>query len=91
MLDASSYSEDELLLWLVSQIPRKLFEECCSIEEKKTQTHTYADLALLLTEIALKREQDKYMDTLYNSTFKKRGGGGTQLAKDRLGMCLACD
>ena len=52
-LSPGSYGIDKLLLWLVRKIPKALWSECRATEERRTRMHTYAGLALLLTEHAL--------------------------------------
>ena len=54
-LTPGSYGADELQLWLVRKIPKALWSECRATEERRTRVHTYADLALLLTKLALDR------------------------------------
>ena len=64
-LTPGSYGADDLLLWLVTKIPKALWAECWSTEKRRTRVHTYADLALLLTELALDRQQEIHFEGIF--------------------------
>ena len=68
-LTPGSYGSEELLFWLVANIPRDLWDECRATAERKARTLTYEDLSVLLLELALEKESDQQLNAY-------RSGGG---------------
>ena len=66
-----SYSSDDLLFWLVAKLPRELWDECWSTEERKARVLSYEDLSVLLAELALEKESDQHLNAY------RPGGGGS--------------
>ena len=69
-LTPGSYGSDELLLWLVSKLPRELWDKCRSTAERKARALNYEDLSVLLLQLALEKESDKHLNA-----YRPRGGG----------------
>ena len=57
-----SYGSNELLFWLVAKLPRQLWRECRSTAEHKARALNYADLSVLLLELALEKESDQHLN-----------------------------
>ena len=70
-LTPSSYSSDDLLFWLVAELPRELWDECRSTAERKARALHYEDLCVLLLELALEKESDQHLNDY------RPGGGGS--------------
>ena len=70
-LTPGSYSSDDLLFWLVAELPRELWDECRSTAERKARALHYEDLCVLLLELALEKESDQHLNNY------RRGGGGS--------------
>ena len=70
-LTPGSYSSDELLFWLLAEIPRDVWDECRATAERKARTLTYKDLSVLLLELALEKESDQHLNAY------RPGGGGS--------------
>ena len=60
-MNVRSYGSTEPHLWLVSKIPTRTWDNCCTTSERKSRTHTYDDLVEVLIELALERENDSHM------------------------------
>ena len=60
-MNVGSYGPTERHLWLVGKIPTHTWEHCRSTSERKRRTYTYDDLADLLIELALERQNDSHM------------------------------
>ena len=73
-MNVGCYGPTEPHLWLVSKIPTRTWDDCCTTSERKSRTHTYDYLVDLLIELALERENESHMEK-----FLKRhlGRGGT--------------
>ena len=69
-LTPGSYSRDELLFWLVANLPRELWDECRSTADRKARALNYEDLSVLLLQLAL--EKDSYQEL---NTYRPGGGG----------------
>ena len=61
-LTPGSYSTDDLLFWLVSKLPRELWDECRSTAERKPRALHYEDLCVLLLELALEKDSDQHLN-----------------------------
>ena len=61
-MNVGSYGATEPYLWLISKIPARTWDDCCTTSERKSRTHTYDDLVDLLIELALERENDSHME-----------------------------
>ena len=70
-LTPGSYSSDDLLFWLVSKLPRELWDECRSTAERKARAIHYEDLCVLHLELALEKESDQHLNAYCP------GGGGS--------------
>ena len=70
-LTPGSYSSDDLLFWLVAELPRELWDECRSTAERKARSLRYEDLCVLLLELALEKESDQHLNNY------RPGGGGS--------------
>ena len=70
-LTPGSYGSDELLFWLVANIPTSVWDECRATAESKARTLTYEDLSVLLLELALEKESDQHLDAY------RLGGGAS--------------
>ena len=70
-LTPGSYSSDDLLFWLVANLPRELWDECRSTAERKARALHYEDLCVLLLELALEKESDQHLKNY------RPGGGGS--------------
>ena len=70
-LTPGSYSNDDLLFWLVAKLPRELSDECRSTAERKARALNYEDLCVLLLELALEKESDQHLNAY------RPGGGGS--------------
>ena len=68
-LTPGSYGSDKLLFWLVAKIPRDVWDEWGATAEHKARTLTYADLSVLLLELALEKESYQHLNAY-------RPGGG---------------
>ena len=55
-LTPSSYSSDDLLFWLVANLPRELWDECRSTAERKARALHYEDLCVLLLELGWRKK-----------------------------------
>ena len=66
-----SYSSDDLLFWLVAELPLELWDECRSTAERKARALNYEDLSVLLLELALEKESDQHLNAY------RPGGGGS--------------
>ena len=58
----------------MSKIPSRTWDDCRATSERKSRTHSYDDLADLLIELALERENDSHMEKFLK---KHLGRGGT--------------
>ena len=70
-LTTGSYSSDDLLFWLVANLPRELWDECRSTAERKARALHYEDLCVLLLELLLEKESDQHLNNY------RPGGGGS--------------
>ena len=70
-LTPRSYSSDDLLFWLVAELPRELWDECRSTAERKARALHYEDLCVLLLELVLEKESDQHLNNY------RPGGGGS--------------
>ena len=70
-LTPGSYSSDDLLIWLVAELPRELWDECRSMADRKARALDYEDLSGLLLELALEKESDQHLNAY------RLGGGGS--------------
>ena len=70
-LTPGSYSSDDLLFWLVANLPRELWDECRSTAERKARALNYEDLSVLLLELALEKESNQHLNAY------RPGGGGS--------------
>ena len=61
----------EPLLWLMSKIPTRKWDDSRATSERKSRTHTYDDL---VDQLALERENDSQMEKFLK---KHLGRGGT--------------
>ena len=75
-LTPGSYGSDELLFWLVTKLPRELWDECRSTAERKARALNYEDLSVLLLELPLKIESDQHLNAY-------RPGGGCSGSEGR--------
>ena len=57
-----SCSSDDLLFWLVAELPRELWDQCRSTAERKARALHYEDLCVLLLELALQKESDQHLN-----------------------------
>ena len=69
-LTPGSYGSDELLFWLVANIPREVWDERRATAERKARTLTYEDLSVLLLELPLEKESEQHLNAY------RPGGGG---------------
>ena len=76
-LTPGSYGSDELLFWLVSKLPKEVWDDCRLTAERKARTLTYEDLSVLLLELALERESDHHLNA-YRPGGSGAGGRGAQ-------------
>ena len=77
-MNVSSYGAKEPYLWLMSKIPQRTWDECRATSERKSRTHSYDELVVLLIELALERENDSLMEKFLK---KHLGRGGTPTPK----------
>ena len=70
-LTPGSYSSDNLLFWLVSKLPRELWDECRSTAERKARALNYEGLSMLLLELVLEKEGNQHLNAY------RPGGGGS--------------
>ena len=70
-LTPGSYGSDELLFWLVAELPGKLWDDRRSTAERKARALNYEDLSVLLLELALEKESDQHLNAY------RPGGGGS--------------
>ena len=70
-LTPGSYGSDELLFWLVANLPREVWDECRATAERKARALTYEDLSVLLLELALEKGSDQQLNSY------RPGGGGS--------------
>ena len=75
-LTPGSYGSDELLFWLVANLPRQLWDECRATAELKARALNYEDLSVLLLELALEKESDQHLKAY-------RPGGGSPGSEGR--------
>ena len=73
MTETKHYGATESHLWFMSKIPSRTWDDCHTTSERKSRTHTY-DLVDLLIELALEREDDSHMEKFLK---KHLGPGGT--------------
>ena len=78
-MNVGSYEPPELHLWCLGKIPPHTWEDCRSTSEKKRPTHTYDELADLLIERALERENNSHMEHF----LKRHLGKGANPTPDR--------
>ena len=71
-LRPGSYGSNELLFWLVSKIPRDVWDEFRATAEHKARTLIYEDLSVLLLELALEKESHQHLNAY------RPGGGGSR-------------
>ena len=69
-LTPGSYGSEELLFWLVAELPRELWDECRATAERKARALKYEDLSVLPLELALEKESDQHLNAY------RPGGGG---------------
>ena len=74
-LTPGSYSSDDRLFWLVSKLPRELWNECVSTAERKARALNYEDMSVLLLELALEKESDQHL-TAYRPAGRGSGSHG---------------
>ena len=65
-----SYGSNELLFWLVAELPQEVWDEYRATAERKTRAPTYEDLCVLLLELALEKESDQHLNA-----YRPAGGG----------------
>ena len=70
-LTPASYSSNNLLFWLVAELPRELWNKCLSTAERKARALNYEDLSVLLLELAPEKESDQHLGAY------RPGGGGS--------------
>ena len=70
-LTPGSYSSDNVLFWSVAELPRELWDECCSTAERKARSLRYEDLCVLLLKLVLEKESDQHLNNY------RPGGGGS--------------
>ena len=70
-LTPGSYGRDELLLWLVAELPQELWDECRSTAERKARALNYEDLSVLPLELGLEKESDQHLNAY------RPGAGGS--------------
>ena len=70
-LTPGSYGSDELLFWLVAELPQELWDDSRATAERKARALTYEDLSVLLLELALEKESDQHLNAY------RPGGGGS--------------
>ena len=73
-MNVGSYGGTEPHLWLMSNIPKRTWDDCRATSERKSRTHSYDELVDLLIELALERENDSHMEKFLK---KHLGRGGT--------------
>ena len=56
-------------LWHMSKIPSRTWDDCRTISERKSRTHTYDELMDLLIELALERENVSHMEKFFKKHF----------------------
>ena len=61
-MNVGSYGATEPHLWLMSKIPPRTWDDCCSTSKRKSWTHWYDELVDLLIELALERENESHME-----------------------------
>ena len=81
-MNVGSYGATEPHFWLMSKIPARTCDHCCTTSETKSRTHTYDDLVDMLIKLALERENDSHMEKFLKkhlgqgcSPTPERGGG----------------
>ena len=75
-MKVGSYGATEPHLWLMSKIPQRMWDDCCSTSERRSQTNYRDALVDLLIELALERENDSHMEKFLKKHF---GRGGTPI------------
>ena len=70
-LTPGSYRSNDLRFWLVAKLPRELWDECRSMEERKARSLRYKDRCVLLLERALEKESDQHLNNY------RPGAGGS--------------
>ena len=78
-MNVGSYGATKPHLWLMSKIPQRTSDDCRSTSERKSRTHSYAELVDLLIELALERKNDCHMEKF----LKKHLGGGGNTTPER--------
>ena len=61
-MNVDCFGATEPHLWLMSKIPRCTWDDCRATSERKSRTHSYVDLVVLLIELTLERESDSHME-----------------------------
>ena len=79
------YGSNQMLFWLVAEIPREECDDCRATAECKARTLTYEDLSVLLFELALEKESDQHLNAYRpeggNSGNHGRGHQGSRPGK----------
>ena len=68
-LTPESYGSDEMLSWLVANIPSDVWGECLATAECKARSLSYEDLSVLLLDQVLEKESDQHLNA-----YRPRGG-----------------
>ena len=82
-MKVDSYGATEPQLWLMSKITSRTWDNCRTTSERKSQTHTYDDLVDLLSELALERENDSYMEKFLKKHLGPDGTPTSDLGEGR--------
>ena len=70
-LTPGSYGSNELLFWLVTKLPREVWDEFRATAEPKARALTYEDLSVLLLKLAPEKESDQHLNAY------RTGGSGS--------------
>ena len=82
-MNEGSYGTTEPHLWLMSKIPTRKWDNCCTISERKSWTHRYDDLVDLLIEMALERENDSHMEKFLKEHLRRGGRPSPERGKEK--------
>ena len=84
-MNVGFYGATEPHLWLMSNIPRRTWDDCRATSERKSRTHSYDELVDLLIELAHEGDNDSHMEKFLN---KQLGRGGTPTPSEAKGKGL---
>ena len=98
LLTPGLYGSDEMGFWLVTKIPRGVWDECRATAERKSSTLTYEDLSVLLLELALEKESDQHLNAYGPGCGNSRNHGcghqrprpGQAITPRMLVICAMC-